>query len=61
MSCSLTPPAADGPTKGQIPPESDSQPGVPPLTIRKDLDVFRDLAPSLLTGFIASMMHQPIF
>ena len=29
-----------------------------PLTVIEQLDVLRDLAPSLLTGFVATMMHQ---
>ena len=35
---------------------------MPPLTVTviEDLDVLRDLAPSLLTGLIATMMHQLI-
>ena len=36
------------------------EPGMPPLTVIEDLDVLRDLAPSLLTGLVATMMHQLI-
>ena len=31
--------------------------GVPPLSVMEDLDVLRDLAPCLLTGLVAPVMH----
>lgn len=33
------------------------EPGMPPLTGREELDGLRDLAPSLLTGLVATMLH----
>lgn len=33
---------------------------MPPLMVIEDLDVLRDLAPRLLTGLVATMMHELI-
>ena len=34
---------------------------MPPLPVREDLDVLRDLLPRLLARLISPMMHQLIF
>lgn len=31
---------------------------MPPLPVKEDLDVLRDLEPSLLMGLAATMMHE---
>ena len=47
-----------GPLLGKCRGRAIPQSGVSPLPVIKQLDVLRDLAPSLLTGFVAPMMHQ---
>jgi hypothetical protein len=49
-----------GPLLGKCSRRAISQPGMPPLTIVEDLDVLRDLAPRLLPGLVATMMHELI-
>ena len=49
-----------GPLLGKCHWRASPEPGAPPLPVIEDLDILRDLAVSLLTGLVATMMHQLI-